>query len=289
MGRAEVLGVRRVRDLAVESDDVAAHVAERGDRLAVRLARRDLLAVLPRRQVAAGGLEAVRLRAVASAWRRPRSGALAASAAIASSGSSSGLPCLPGWSSTALTPLPFLCARRSPSPARVLGPRRRRPRSASTSWPSIAIASSQRPGALDVAVEVPADHRLARLAEAVDVDDPVRLSSLRSRRAGRPPTSSPRPSRSRRTGTRRGNPTGRAAGREGDADADRQAWPSEPVATSSEGSPARGGPSAVRGAWGTSAAPRRDRAAGLQHCGEQRRGVALGEDQVVVAGFVGFW
>ena len=52
-----------VGDLAVERDDVAAHRAERGERLAVRLARRDLLAELPRRQLAAGGLEAVRLAA----------------------------------------------------------------------------------------------------------------------------------------------------------------------------------------------------------------------------------
>ena len=32
---------------------------------------------------------------------------------MASSGSSRGLPCLPGWSSTALTPLPFLVRANS--------------------------------------------------------------------------------------------------------------------------------------------------------------------------------
>ena len=47
---AEVLGVRRVRDLAVERDDVAADVGQRGDRLAVGLAGRDLVAELVGRQ-----------------------------------------------------------------------------------------------------------------------------------------------------------------------------------------------------------------------------------------------
>src|SRR5439155_16195516 len=41
----EVLGVRRVADLAVEHDHVGARTAERGKRLAVRLSRRDRLAV----------------------------------------------------------------------------------------------------------------------------------------------------------------------------------------------------------------------------------------------------
>ena len=63
VGLAEVLGVRRVGDLAVERHDVAAARAERGQRLAVGLAGGDLLAELPRRQLGVRGLEAVPLAA----------------------------------------------------------------------------------------------------------------------------------------------------------------------------------------------------------------------------------
>ena len=63
---AEVLGVRRVRDLAVERDDVAADVGQRGDRLAVGLAGGDLVAELVGRQRAAGRLEDVRLAGLAA-------------------------------------------------------------------------------------------------------------------------------------------------------------------------------------------------------------------------------
>ena len=104
---AEVLGVRRVRDLAVERDDVAADVRQRRDRLAVGLAGRDLVA-----QLVATGSEPP---GVSNTCGSPGSGLATStsrsrsppSSAIAASGSSSGLPCLPGWSSTAFTPLPF--------------------------------------------------------------------------------------------------------------------------------------------------------------------------------------
>ena len=69
---AEQLGVRRVRHLAVERDDVAAHRAERGQRLAVGLARRLLLADLVRRQLAAGRVEGVRRPALRRGERAPR-------------------------------------------------------------------------------------------------------------------------------------------------------------------------------------------------------------------------
>src|SRR3954471_3149629 len=59
MSLAEQLGVRRVRDLAVERDDVAAARADRGQGLAVGQARGHLLAEIPRRQVAAARLERV--------------------------------------------------------------------------------------------------------------------------------------------------------------------------------------------------------------------------------------
>ena len=122
---AEVLGVRRVRDLAVERDDVAADVRQRRDRLAVGLAGRDLVAELVGRQLAAGRLEDVRLARPPARRRRRSASRSPPSSAIAASGSSSGLPCLPGWSSTALTPLPFL----------VLA-------TIATGWPSVLSASA---------------------------------------------------------------------------------------------------------------------------------------------------
>jgi hypothetical protein len=63
------------------------------------------------------------------------------SSSIAASGSSSGLPCLPGWSSTALTPLPFF-VRATITVGRpvVFTASSYAPAIASTSWPSIAIA-----------------------------------------------------------------------------------------------------------------------------------------------------
>ena len=65
----ELLGVGRVRDLAVERDDVAARAAERQQRVAVRLARRDLLARA--RSVGSSSaprLEHVRLAAPSGLW-----------------------------------------------------------------------------------------------------------------------------------------------------------------------------------------------------------------------------
>ena len=66
----EDLGEGRVRDLAVERDDVAARGAERRQRVAVRLARRDLRAELVARQLERAGLEAVRLARLAASRRR---------------------------------------------------------------------------------------------------------------------------------------------------------------------------------------------------------------------------
>ena len=66
----EHLGERRVGDLAVEGDDVAARGADRGERVAVRLARRHLLAELVARQLERPGLEAVRLARARAASAR---------------------------------------------------------------------------------------------------------------------------------------------------------------------------------------------------------------------------
>ena len=88
----EGLGERRVRDLAVDDDDVGARRAERSERVAVRLARRDLGAELvPRKLERAGGRpRGERSRSgfaisIRTSLRPP-------SSAIAASGSSNGLP-----------------------------------------------------------------------------------------------------------------------------------------------------------------------------------------------------
>ena len=68
---AEDLGEGRVRDLAVEGDDVAALAAERRQRLAVGLARRDLLARARSAASSRGsGLEDVRLARLGLRHRR---------------------------------------------------------------------------------------------------------------------------------------------------------------------------------------------------------------------------
>ena len=122
---AEVLGVRGVGDLAVQGDDVAADVRQRGDRLAVGLAGRDLVARARRtaaRRRASRTRAACRPRACATSTERSRS---PPSSSIAPVASSIGLPCLPGWSSTAFTPRPFI----------VLA-------TIATGWPVVASASA---------------------------------------------------------------------------------------------------------------------------------------------------
>ena len=129
-------------------------------------------------------------------------------------------------------------------------------------------------------------HRLAALAEPVDVDDRGQVVELVvGRRARTPPRSSPRPSRCRRTAPRRGTAAGRAACRRARPRPPiGRPWPSEPVATSTHGSTGVG--------WPSSRLPELaegeqllvgDRAGRLEHRVQQRRRVALGEDQVVVA------
>ena len=104
--------------------------------------------------------------------------------------------------------------------------------------------------------------------------------ACRSRPCRTPPRSSPRPSRCRRKGPRRGRaacrglPSARSRRRS-------EPWPSEPVATS---------PAAYAGWGGLPARPSLRRvsiswsviAGGLEHGVEERAGVALGKDQVVV-------
>ena len=258
---AEVLGVRRVRDLAVERDDVAADVGQRGDRLAVGLAGRDLVAELV--------ASAARRRASRRRAACPPSGlrdvdrqvALAAELLDRRLGVVERLAVLAGLVLDRLDALALLG----------LGDDRGRLARGGLGLgvggldrvDVVAVDRDRLPAeGLDpahVAVEVPAEHRLARLAEPVDVDDRRQVvEASPSRRAGRPPTSSPRPSRSRRTAPTRGRAACRARGRP----SRRRRRSAGPGRASrwrrrSAGSAASGGPRAASRACGTSAAPRR--------------------------------
>ena len=132
-------------------------------------------------------------------------------------------------------------------------------------------------------------HGLARLAEPVDVDDRGEVVEARNRRRARtPPRSSPRPSHSRRTAPRRGTAGARGACRRarrrrrsaGPARVSR--WPRRPMAARESGGP-RGGSRAAEGQQLLVG----DRAGRLEHAVVERRGVPLGEDQVIVAGVLG--
>ena len=104
VGVAEDIGERRVGDLAVERDDLSVLGAERGQRLAVRLAGRDGAADLVRRPRRGRRLEAVRAPGSGFATstrtlRMPPSSSTASSATA--------LPCQPFSFSTLEYPLPF--------------------------------------------------------------------------------------------------------------------------------------------------------------------------------------
>ena len=266
-------------------------------RVAVGLARRDLAAELVASAAASG---AGRRRRAASrrsrAWRRRRR-MLRYAAELRDRlrpGSSSGLPCQPSLFSTAFDALALDRARddhRRPA-RRARAPRRRRASIASTSWPSISIAcqpnASARPR---VGVEVPAVHRLAALAEPVDVED--RDRGCRARRSAACSNASQIEPSAISLSPQQHPDAVRAAGRAACRRAPSptpigRPWPSEPVATSTHGMRRRrvALEPAAELAEGQQLLVG-DRARGLEHRVEQRRGVALGEDQVVVARVVG--
>ena len=103
---------------------------------------------------------------------------------------------------------------------------------------------AERLGPLRVRVEVPAVHGLAALPEPVHVDDRGQVArARRTRRARTPPTSSPRPSRCRRTGTQtRYGSRSRFLPARATPTAIGSPWPSEPVATSTHGISGSGDP-----------------------------------------------
>ena len=160
---------------------------------------------------------------------------------------------------------------------------------ASTSWPSISIAcqpNASRP--LRVRVEIPAVHRLAALAEPVDVDDRGQvvellvagvLEGLPHRALGHLAVAAQHPDPVRELVE--------ALAGERDADADRAGpgrasrWRRRPTAGPGSDAPRAGCRTSERQQLLVG-----DRAGRLVHRVEQRRGVALREDQVVVAGVV---
>ena len=148
---------------------------------------------------------------------------------------------------------------------------------------------AERLGPLDVAVEVPADHRLARLPEAVDVDDRGQvveageggvLERLPHRALGHLGVTAQAP-----------HAVGQAVellARERNADRDRQAL--------AERAGGHVDPRQHRDRVALELRPElaerqqvlvRDRSGGLEHRVVERRRVALGEDQVVVIGVLG--
>ena len=173
MRLAEHLGVGRVRDLAVDRHDVAAHRAEGRDRVAVGLARRNLLAEVPGRQLAALDLELVRL--AVALGRADVDGELAVAAELLDRGVGvlDRLAVLAGEVLDRLDALALLG----------LGDDDRRlalglARLGVGGVDRVVVVAvdrdrvpAERLGAADVGLEVPADHRLAGLAEPVDVDD----------------------------------------------------------------------------------------------------------------------
>src|SRR3954453_13893095 len=173
MRLAEHLRVRRVRDLAVERADVAAHGAERRDRVAVGLAGGDLLAEVPARQLAAVDVELVRLRVALG--RRDVDGELAVAPELFDRlvGVLERLAVLAGLVLDRLDALALLGLGDDHGRAALglAGLRVGRVDRVVVVAVDRDRVPAERLGAANVAVEVPADHGLASLAEPVDVDD----------------------------------------------------------------------------------------------------------------------
>jgi hypothetical protein len=132
--------VRRVGDLAVERHHVAADAAERGQRLAVGLARGDLVAELVGRQLPAGRVEAVR-RAPGRLGEPDRQVALAAQLPDRLLGVVERLAVLAGLVLDRLDALAFLVrATIAVGRPSVASASAKAASIASTSWPSMEIA-----------------------------------------------------------------------------------------------------------------------------------------------------
>ena len=208
------------------------------------------------------------------------------SSAIAASGSSSGLPCLPGWFATALTPVALL--RLGDDHCRLPG-RRDRLRVGLVDGRDVVPVDldglpAERLGSNSVGVEVPAVHRLAGLAEPIHVDDGGQVvERVEARVLERLPH---RALRHLGVAAQAPDPIRQAvellAGQR-DAHRDRQALPQGPgghVDPRQDGRRMSLDPAAelAEGEHLLVA----DRAGGLVHRIQQRRRVALAEDQMIV-------
>ena len=168
----EDLGERRVRDLPVEGDDVAAGAPERGERLAVGLAGGDLFAELVPRELELRGREPMRL---AGFGLRDLDADLATPPEL-------GDRCLDVVERLAVEPVLVLDGchalaldRASDDDGRRSRRRERLGECAVDLLDVVAVdrdcVPAERAGTRDVDVEIPADHRLAPLSQAVDVED----------------------------------------------------------------------------------------------------------------------
>ena len=171
MGVLEDLGEGRVGDLAVERDDRAVRGAERRERLAVRLAGRDRAADLVRRPRRRPRLErgaSFPGSGFATSIIRLRTPPISATAS-----SEIALPCQPFSFSTFEYPLPFtvFATIAVGRPVRRLGLAVGRVDRLDVVAVDLDRMPAERLEPARVRGEVPAVHRLAALAEPVDVDD----------------------------------------------------------------------------------------------------------------------
>ena len=238
----EALGVGRVADLGVEGDDVLVDRAEPGQRVAVGAAGRDLLAELVARPLDRCSLDLERLR------RRRRlhltlSERIPPSSSTAASGSASGLPCWFALSSTAATPRPFLVrAKITAGRSASCGARRRRRSPHVVAVDLLHVpAAGARPSR--AASRCPSRAWSARAARWLTSTIAIRLASLAwpacAKASHIEPSQlgvaaeHPDPKIGGARGARRRGRCRRAIGRP---------WPSEPVATSTQGSSGVGWP-----------------------------------------------
>jgi hypothetical protein len=170
MGVAEDLGVGRVRDLAVERDDVTSFAAEGGERVAVRLPGGDLGADLVRRPVDRSRLEPVGL----ACGRLRDVDDVAADAAQLLHGLLGDGLAVPAV--LVLDLRVALALDRARDDRRRLASRRLRLAVGRVDRLDVVAVDldrmpAERPEAIRERGQVPAVHRLAPLAEPVDVDD----------------------------------------------------------------------------------------------------------------------
>ena len=163
---------RRVGHLAVEGDDVSACRSDRGERIAVRLAGRDLAAELVARELERARRELVRL----TGRRLPNLDPEVALAAELRDRFRRVVERLPVEAVDVLDRRDALALDRARDEHRRLAGRRDRFRVRAVDLlDRVPVHRDRVPAeclrALDVRVQIPADHRLAALAEAVHVED----------------------------------------------------------------------------------------------------------------------